>query len=138
MGIAKSQFNNILSDIFKSGNKIELFSTMPNASTESGAVKISGSGYKSYTIKDGDFNITAGAVQSSANMKFYLCETTGGHGTAKGFGVYSGSQLLYFGEFSSPMSIEYNTVPTIKKYNQSAGEGIRITMTSIEASSVSE
>ena len=137
MGIAKSQFNKILGNVFKTGNTIDLFSTMPDASTESGAVKISGSGYKSYTIKEGDFNVSAGAVQSSANMKFYLCETTGGHGVAKGFGVYSGSQLLYFGEFTTPMTIEYNTVPTIKKYNGS-GEGIRITMSSIEASSVAE
>ena len=133
MGIAKSQFNNILSDIFKSGNKIELFSTMPNASTESGAVKISGSGYESYIIKSGDFSISSGSVQSIENMMFYLCENTAGHGVAKGFGVYNSSnELLYFGEFKNPMTIAYNTIPTIKKFNGS-GEGIKITMTSTEA-----
>ena len=139
MGIAKSQFNNILNDIFKVGNKIDLFSTMPNASTESGAVKISGAGYESHIIESGDFSVNSGSVQSSSNMMFYLCENQVGHGVAKGFGVYSkdDNQLLYFGEFETPMTIAYNTIPTIKRYNGS-GEGIKITMTSTEAAVAAE
>lgn len=138
MGITKGQFNSILSTIFTTGNKIELFSTMPNPSTETGYVKVSGTGYTPWTIRSGDFTVSSGSVQSAANMMFYLCESTGGHGTAKGFGVFNGTTLLYFGEFSNPMTIAYNSVPTIKKYNASAGEGIRITMTSTEAAATAE
>lgn len=137
MGIAKSQFNKILQGIFTAGNTIDLFTTMPNASTESGYVKVSGSGYTPYTIESGDFTVSAGEVTSAKNMMMYLCETEGGHGTAVGFGVFSGSSLLYFGEFTTPMNISYNTVPTIKRYNGS-GEGVRVTMTSTEVSATAE
>lgn len=137
MGIAKAQFNNILGSIFSKGNTIELFSTMPNPSTENGYVKISGDGYSAYTIKEGDFRISDGIVESKQNMMFYLCESSGGHGSAAGFGVFSGNTMLYFGNFKEPMSIKYNDVPTIKKYNGS-NEGIRITMTSTEAAASAE
>lgn len=129
MGIAKSQFNNILSGIFKSGNTIKLFGTMPDESTETGYSTIG----QSYTIQSGDFTTAAGTAQSAKNMMMYLCETSGGDGTAVGFGVFSGSSLLYFGRFSSAMNIGYNTVPTIKKYNGS-NEGILVTMTSTDIS----
>ena len=139
MGIAKKQFDKILDEIFKTGNVIHLFSTMPNVSTEAGAVKISGSGYSSYTIKDGDFNVTSGSVESRNNMMFYLCETEGGHGSVVGFGVFnSNNEMLYFGEFTDSMPIRYNTVPTIKRYNSSNGEGIKVTMTSTEAAASAE
>lgn len=129
MGIAKSQFNEILKGIFKEGNTIKLFSTMPDEATESGE-KIIGQSYK---ILSGDFSTSTGSAQSAKNMMMYLCETAGGDGTAVGFGVYNNSSLLYFGRFSTPMNIAYNTVPTIKKYN-GAGEGVLITMTSTDVS----
>ena len=138
MGIAKGLFNNILNTVFKEGNTIELFSTMPNPSTEQGYVKISGDGYKAYKIKSGDFSVSTGSAESRENMMFYLCETTGGHGTAAGFGVFGSDGLLYFGEFKNPMTIGYNTVPTIKKFNASKNEGVRITMTSTEAAASAE
>lgn len=129
MGIAKSQFNNILSNIFTSGNTIKLFSSMPNESTETGYVTVG----TEYNIKSGDFTVDAGTAESAKNMMLYLCETKGGDGTAEGFGVFKGNSLLYFGRFSSAMSIDYNTVPTIKKYNGS-DEGILVTMTSTDIS----
>lgn len=133
MGIARSQFNNILGGIFTAGKTIKLYSNVPSEETETGGSFISGTGYEDYEIKSGDFTIGDGVVTSARNMMMYLCESTGGHGTAKGFGVYSGSTMLYFGSFTTPMEIGYNTVPTIKKYN-GAGEGIKITMTSTEVS----
>lgn len=135
MGIAKSQFENILSNIFKAGNTIKLYSTMPSESTESGGVLIgSGTADKTYTIQSGDFTCAGGTAQSAKNMMMYLCETTGGDGTAVGFGVFSGSTLLYFGQFSTAMYVDYNTVPTIKRYDATKGEGVLITMTSTDVS----
>ena len=133
MGIAKSQFAQILTNIFKSGNTIHLFKTMPDPVTEAGGVKVSGTGYTGYTIKDGDFSVSGSQATSAKNMLMYLCEATGGHGIATGFGIYDGGSLLYFGEFEEPMTIGYNTVPTIKRYN-GAGEGVRVTLTSVESS----
>lgn len=129
MGIAKAQFNSILTNIFKSGNTIKLFSAMPDETTETGGVTIG----QSYTIASGDFTVNSGTVTSTKNMMIYLCETSGGDGTAYGFGIYSGSTLLYFGEFAAAMPIGYNTVPTIKKYN-GAGEGVKVTLTSVDVS----
>lgn len=138
MGIARRQFDNILSGIFTEGNTIRLFSTVPSETTESGGVNMG----QTYKIQAGDFNVSNGVVTSAKNMMFYLCETTGGDGTAKGFGVYQGSggAMLYFGSFKTPMEVGYNTVPTIKKYDASKGEGVRITMTSteVEATAVAE
>ena len=136
MGIARKQFDSILSGIFTEGNTIRLFSTVPSETTETGGVNIG----QSYKIQSGDFIVSSGVVTSAKNMLFYLCETTGGDGTARGFGVYNGSSMLYFGSFKEPIEIGYNTVPTIKKYDASKGEGVRITMTSteVEATAVAE
>lgn len=138
MGIAKRQFDGILSGIFTEGNTIKLYSKVPDEKTEAGGVLISHTPYK---IQAGDFSVASGVVTSAKNMMFYLCENQGGDGTATGFGVFQGttSTMLYFGSFKEPMTIGYNTVPTIKKYNGS-GEGVRITMTSteVEATATSE
>lgn len=143
MGIAKVQFQKILGDIFEVGNRIELFRTVPDETTEEGGVKITGDSYKYYTIKDGDFLIEDGEVSSKENMMMYLCEELDGHGWAKGFGIYnsSGTTLLYFGKFSNKdaegnegIYIDYNDVPIIKKYNKELNEGIHIKMTSKEIS----
>lgn len=130
MGIARRQFDSILTGIFTEGNTIKLFSTVPNEQTESGGVNMG----QTYKIQSGDFSVSNGVVQSAKNMMFYLCETAGGDGIAKGFGVYQGTTntMLYFGSFKEPMTVGYNTVPTIKKYDASKGEGVRITMTSTE------
>lgn len=150
MGIAKDQFDSILSEIFKKGNTIELYREVPDEITEQGGEKISekaGTGsYKPYEIQTGDFTVSKGVVTSARNMMLYLCEdynNNTGHGTAKGFGVYNGYKMLYFGKFvdgngvEKPMEIGYNTVPTIKKYNGS-DEGVHITMTSTNVSATAE
>lgn len=138
MGIVKSQFDNILKGIFASGNTINLYSTLPSADGTGGTM-IGGNSYKAYTIKGSDFSVGNGIVTSTENMMLYLCEEESGHGTAVGFGVCgSDNKVMYFGEFADPMPIGYNTVPTIKKYDEGKGEGIRITMTSTEANATSE
>lgn len=132
MGIAKAQFKSILSNIFKVGNTIKLFSSMPDETTETGGATIG----QSYTIQSGDFTISSDGSEaySTRNMMIYLCETSGGDGRAYGFGIYSGSSMLYFGEFSESMPISYNSVPTIKKYDASIGEGVKVTLTSTDVS----
>lgn len=137
MGIAKAKFAQILGDVFAEGNVIHLFSTVPDEETESGGVRISGTGYMGYEIQAGDFNVSGNNVKSAKNLMFYLCESEDGHGTATGFGVYQDSSLLYFGTFREPMPITYNTVPTIKRYN-GAGEGVSVTLTSTEVSATAE
>ena len=135
MGIAKGQFNEILNGIFKAGNTIKLYSSMPDEETEAGGVIIGGNNTtKIYKIDSGDFTTGNGTAQSAKNMMMYLCETQGGDGTAVGFGVFGGTNLLYFGQFSTPMNIDYNTVPTIKRYDEAKGEGVKITMTSTDVS----
>lgn len=129
MGVAKAQRNAVLEDAFAVGNVIKLFKTVPDEKTEEGGELVSGA--LTYTIKDGDFSVADGVVSSTKNMLMYLCENTDGHGTAEGFGTYKSNSLRYFGKFKKPMQIDYNTVPTIKKYNGS-DEGIHITLTSIE------
>mgnify|MGYP006988384032 CR=1 FL=1 len=132
MAIAKALFNGILTDVFKVGNKIDLFSVMPTEGNESGYTKISGTGYESYEIQSGDFNVSGGVATSNRNMMLYLCDDQSGHGVATGFGVFSGNSLLYYGEFQKPMTISYNSVPTIKKYDLRKNEGVRVAVTSTE------
>lgn len=134
MGIAKSQFNQILSDIFKEGNVIRLFTTTPDEDTELGGVTLTGTGVVDYEIKAGDFAVSSGVVTSNRNMMFFLYEDTGA--TCQGFGVYNKSgQMLYFGDFDGGvLQLEYDDVPAIKKYNADKNEGIRITMRSQEVS----
>ena len=132
MAIAKNVINGILSTIFAKGNYIALFSVMPTPSNESAYTEISGTGYSRYEIKDNEFSIYNGEATSNKNMLLYLCDSTGGHGTAKGFGVFGEGKLLYYGEFKEEMPITYNTVPVIKKYSESKEEGVKVTVTSTE------
>ena len=64
MGIAKSQFNEILKGIFKEGNIIKLYSTVPDEQTEEGGQIIG----QSYKIQSGDFSTGEGSAQSNKNM----------------------------------------------------------------------
>lgn len=122
MGISPALLSGILGQVFVKGNVIKLLNASGTAIGES------------YTIQDGDFSVNSGVATSAKNMMIYLCEKTGGDGTATKFGVYKGTTLYYDGEFTTPMTIGYNTVPTIKKYNASKGEGIQVTMTSTDVS----
>ena len=131
MGIARAQFNDILGSIFTAGNTIQLFSTVPSEATESGGVTISS--IPAYRIQEGDFSCAGGVVTSAKNIMLCLYENSSPV-TCRGFGVFGTSGMLYFGSFTSPIEIGYNDVPAIKRYNDSKGEGIRITITSTEAS----
>ena len=142
MGIARDQFTEILQNIFKAGNKIALYKTVPRESDEGGGVEMSGVGYQRYTILNGDFSVSGGEVTSLQNMMLYLSESDAGN--AEGFGVYNGSKMLYFGKFTDAdgnpkaLPVGYNTVPTIKKYDKTKNEGVHITLTSTNVSATAE
>lgn len=133
MGIAKSQFNNILNNIFAPGNVIRLYTKTPTEGVETDGTILTGTGVVDYAIQSADFSVSNGEVVSGQNMMFYLYE--GDTVECDGFGVYDNNELLYFGTFDNgPLTLEYNDVPAIKKYNPSTGEGIKITMQSTEVS----
>ena len=131
MGIARAQFNDILASIFTAGNTIRLYSTVPSEADETGGVFISG--VPAYNIQEGDFSCYGGVVTSAKNIMLCLYENETSV-ECKGFGVFGSSGMLYFGSFTTPITIGYNDVPAIKRYNETKGEGIRITITSTEAS----
>lgn len=140
MGIAKTQFDTILKNIFAAGNIIKLLKTVPTVSNENGYVLLSTSDkdeYARYEIESGDFTTDGGEVTSTKNMLFGLYEGEA-ELTVPGFAVFSGSTLMYYGNFKDPMIIKYNNVPIIKAYNESKSEGIKITMTSTEAAASAE
>lgn len=132
MGIAKAQFNDILGTIFTAGNTIKLYTKTPTEGIETDGVLLSGGGSTPYTIGADDFAISNGEVTSAKNIMLYLYE--GSSTTCDGFGVFKNNSLLYFGKFTTPITLDYNDVPAIKKYSSEKGEGIKITITSTEAS----
>ena len=138
MGIAKAQFNDILGTIFTEGNVIKLYTKTPTEGVETDGTLLAGDGVVGYEIKSGDFTVNNGEAISAKHMMLYLYEGT----TAEcdGFGVFKkdAGNLLYFGKFEIPITLDYNDVPAIKKYNSDKGEGIRITITSTEASATTE
>lgn len=136
MGITKAQFNDILGTIFTPDNTIKLYTKTPTEGVETDGTLLSGTGVVPYVIQSGDFIVSDGQVTSARNMMFFLYEGSGA--TCDGFGVFNGNRLLYFGDFESPIYLTYNDVPAIKKYNASNGEGIKVTMQSVEASATTE
>ena len=132
MGIAKVQFQNILGSIFKEGNTIKLYKQTPTEDIETDGELLVGTGVVPYTIKSGDFNVVNGEVTSAKHLMLYLYE--GEDTTCDGFGVFDNNTMLYFGKFKDPIDLSYNDVPAIKKYNSEKSEGIKITITSTEAS----
>lgn len=140
MGIAKAQFNDVLATIFDAGNTIRLYTKTPTEGVETDGTLLTGTGVMPYEIKSGDFSISQGQVTSARNIMLYLYE--GSPVTCDGFGVFKGNtttNLLYFGKFTkegvdTPIDLNFNDVPAIKKYNSTNGEGIKITITSTEAS----
>lgn len=140
MGIAKAQFNNVLATIFKEGNTIRLYTKTPTEGVETDGTLLTHVSVTPYVIQTNDFAISQGQVTSNKNIMLYLYE--GSPVTCDGFGVFEGStttKLLYFGKFTkegvdTPIDLDFNDVPAIKKYNSTNGEGIKITITSTEAS----
>lgn len=136
MGIAKAQFNDILGTIFKEGNTIKLYTKTPTEGVETDGTLLTGNGVVDYVIKSGDFTVSGGEATSAKHMMLYLYE--GSTAECDGFGVFKNGNLLYFGKFEIPITLDYNDVPAIKKYNSDKGEGIKITITSTEASATTE
>lgn len=131
--ITEQRANSILSDIFASGNKIALSTTDPNSKfTEPSA-----STYTRYEIKSGDFTASEGAITNAQHLLYGLCDDAAGWGEIVAFGIYSGTTLIYWGMLEEPKTVTYNTVPVFKKFNESAGEGIRVTLDVVSASTVS-
>lgn len=147
MAITKFQRNEMLKSIFAKYNDIELFTVMPaedEYGNETAGTKLEGAGYTPYSIREGDFLVEDGVVTSNTNIMLYLCDTddTSYSVDVEGFGVYTNGtgKLLYYGKFNNPMTIKYNSVPTIKKYDEfkNGGEGIKITLTSSDLNAVAE
>lgn len=134
MAIAKHLFNNILEQAFGAGNTLFLYATVPDEETETGGVPLIVTGSEEYKIKEGDFLIKGGTCTSKRNILLYLCNSQPGvSAVATGFGIKdTNGNLVYFGSFTNPITVERNTVPTIKVYNESQGEGIKVTITSSE------
>lgn len=138
MGITKTHFNNILGNIFKEGNIIRLYKNTPDETSETGGELLTGTeatnGVVDYKIKAGDFSIDGGEVTSARNIMFYMYNDEDSV-TCDGFGIFdSSNSLLYFGEFENPITLDYNDVPAIKKYNETKQEGIKVTIKSTETS----
>lgn len=126
MGFTKTKATSILSEVFSSGNKIALL-TAVNTETDT-YTEASGSGYARYTIQSGDFRVSNGVATTDKHLLYGLADEEGGWGTIKGLAVFSGSSCIYLGELTQEKPVGKDTVPVFKKYNESAGEGIKVTL----------
>lgn len=140
MGIAKHMFDGIMDEIFTAGRVVRLYKTLPDEETEEGGELLTHDSVADYMITADDFTVADGTVTSNRTMMLYLYE--GETTTCEGFGVFKKNStydpetektsytfdLLYFGGFNTPLELDYNDVPAIKKYNSEKGEGIKITM----------
>jgi hypothetical protein len=61
----------------------------------------------------------------------------GDWGTVAGIAVFSGSTLQYLANLEEAKRITENTVPVFKKYDASAGEGIRVTLDVVSSAAAS-
>lgn len=126
MGFTRAKATSILSDVFKSGNKLALLTAVDPANDS--YTEVSGDGYARYTIQNGDFSTSAGVTTTAQHILFGLAE--GSWGTVVGFAVFSGTSLLYLGELMEAKAVGANTVPVFKKYAD--GEGIRVSLDAVE------
>ena len=120
--ITTTRANSILTDIFKAGNTIALSTTDPNTAF----TKPSAPSYAPYTIKSGDFEAADSAITTKNHLLYGLAEES--WGTIVAFGVYSGSSLIYWGLLTNPVTVDLDTVPVFKIYNEAKGEGIKVTL----------
>lgn len=124
MGFPKAHSTTILSDVFKAGNTLALLTAVD---TEKDTyTEASGDGYKRYTIRSGDFTTSQGVTTTAQHILYGLAE--GDWGTIAGIAVFGGSTLKYLAELKSPKPVRDNTVPVFKKYDEAAGEGIKVTL----------
>ena len=130
MGFPKTKATSILADVFKANNTIALL-TAVNAKGDT-YTEASGTGYKRYTIKSGDFTVSGGVATTAQHILYGLAE--GSWGTIAGIAVFSGSTLQYLGELTQAKAVGENTVPVFKKYAD--GEGIRVSLDVVTAAAV--
>lgn len=124
--------NSILEDIFGAGNYLALSTTDPNSSfTEPTA-----SSYERYKIQVDDFEADEGVITNKRHLLYGLA--TEAWGTIVAFGVYNTAKtLIYWGLLTSPVEVPIDHVPVFKIYNETAGEGIKVTLDAVETTSAS-
>ena len=93
-------------------------------------------GYQRYIIKDGDFSVNDGVATTAKHILLFLALEYVGY--IVGFAVFSGNgtTLKYLGELAGK-TVGENTVPVFKIYDESKGEGIKVTLDVKTTSSVS-
>lgn len=130
MGFPKTKATSILSDVFKANNTIALLTAV---NTEADTyTEATGTGYKRYTIKSGDFAVSGGVATTAQHILYGLAESS--WGTIAGIAVFSGTTLQYLGELTPAKAVGENTVPVFKKYAD--GEGIRVSLDVVTAAAV--
>lgn len=130
--ITVNKANEILEEIFATGNKLALSTTDPNDKfTEPSAAS-----YTRYEIKDGDFKASGSAITTASHILYGLAEES--WGTVVAFGVYEAhGSLIYWGLLNEAVDVPDDRVPVFKIYNEAAGEGIKVTLDVVETASAS-
>lgn len=123
--ITTSKATSILNEIFGTGRIIHLSTTQPTA-TGGNFTKPTGSDYAGYTIKSGDFTIANGVVKSAKHLLFGLATTD--WGTITHFGVFNNATCEYFGKLTEAKPVTANTVPVFKIFDDTKGEGIKVSL----------
>lgn len=133
MGFPKAYATTILSNVFKAGNHIALLTAVNTASDS--YTEASGASYRRYAIKgagsgrNADFTTNKGVTTSTETILFGLAEES--WGTIVGIAIFTGltgGTPLYLAELKKPKTVDENTVPVFKKYNESKEEGIKVTL----------
>lgn len=134
MGFPKTKATSILSDVFKANNTIALLTAVDT--TADTYTEASGTGYKRYTIKSGDFAVSGGVATTAQHILYGLAESS--WGTITGIAVFSGSTLQYLGELTQAKTVGENTVPVFKKYAVVDGVtvGIRVSLDVVTTAAV--
>lgn len=137
MGFPKSYSTTVLNDIFSKDNQIALLTAIDTENDTYEEPTISATtGYQRYIIKDGDFSVNDGVATTAKHILLFLALEYVGY--IVGFAVFSGNgtTLKYLGELAGK-TVGENTVPVFKIYDESKGEGIKVTLDVKTTSSVS-
>lgn len=132
MGFPKAYASTLLSNVFKSGNKIALLTAVDT--TADTYTEASGKGYARYTITTNDFSTSGGVTTTAQHILYGLAEES--WGTITGIAVF-GNSLLYLAELEEPKAVGKDTVPVFKKYNAENGEGIKVTLDVVSSATAS-
>lgn len=130
--ITVNKSNEILEGIFAIGHSLALSTTDPNDRFTEPSV----ASYTRYEIKDGDFKASGSAITTANHILYGLAEES--WGTIIAFGVYDEQNILiYWGLLNEEVVVPEDTVPVFKIYNETAGEGIKVTLDAVETTSAS-